>query len=177
MTRAPDLVAKYDLSSVNAAVVGSSNLSKDAAAAFDKLVGGAHLIQGYGLTETTVAVTFANPLDEMFGTCGHLFPSCQARLIDEHGGEITEHGKAGELLIRSPTVFLGYLNNEVATNETFTEDGWLRTGDLVEFRKSEKGHDHLFVIDRLKEMIKVRVRHSVCSPPLNLCFRMCLGLL
>lgn len=171
MTRAPDLVAKYDLSSVNAAVVGSSNLSKEAAATFDKLVGGAHLIQGYGLTETTVAVTFANPLDDMFGTCGHLFPGCKARLIDEQGGEIMEHGKPGELLIRSPSVFLGYLDNDVATKEAFTEDGWLRTGDLVEFRKSEKGHNHLFVIDRIKEMIKVRVSQSIyaCACALDAC--------
>jgi long-subunit acyl-CoA synthetase (AMP-forming) len=38
-----------------------------------------------------------------------------------------------------------------------TEDGWLRTGDLVEVRRSYRGYDHLFVVDRLKELIKVRV--------------------
>ncbi|KAH6995492.1 hypothetical protein BKA56DRAFT_694619 [Ilyonectria sp. MPI-CAGE-AT-0026] len=156
MVKAPSLVAKYDLSHVNAAVVGASSLSKETALAFDKLVSGCHLIQGYGLTETTVAVTFGNPLDYMFGTCGHLFPGCEGRLIKDDGQEITEYGKPGELLIRSPSVFLGYLDNESESKGIFSEDGWMRTGDLAEFRQSAAGHDHLFIIDRIKELIKVR---------------------
>lgn len=159
MVKAPSLVAKYDLSHVNAAVVGASSLSKETALAFDKLVSGCHLIQGYGLTETTVAVTFGNPLDYMFGTCGHLFPGCEGRLIKDDGQEITEYGKPGELLIRSPSVFLGYLDNESESKGIFSEDGWMRTGDLAEFRQSAAGHDHLFIIDRIKELIKVRVSH------------------
>lgn len=52
---------------------------------------------------------------------------------------------------------LGYLDDAKATKEAFTEDGWLRTGDLMEFRKSDGGHEHLFIVDRVKELIKVRV--------------------
>jgi long-subunit acyl-CoA synthetase (AMP-forming) len=52
---------------------------------------------------------------------------------------------------------LGYLDNEAETKNMLSADGWLRTGDLAEFRLSPQGHSHLFFIDRVKELIKVRV--------------------
>jgi long-subunit acyl-CoA synthetase (AMP-forming) len=176
MLKAPTLVEKYDISHVNTVVVGASNLSKEVATQFTNLIPGCKLTQGYGLTETTVAVTFENPLDIMFGSCGHLFPGCEGRLIDDNGQDIEEYDHPGELLVRSPTIMLGYLDNEVETRAMLSEDGWLRTGDLVRFKKSPNGHDHLFLIDRIKELIKVRVsitlvlilllsliRHRVCK--------------
>jgi hypothetical protein len=53
-------------------------------------------------------------------------------------------------------VVLGYLNNDKATKETF-EDGWMRTGDEAVFRKGPKGTEHVFIVDRIKELIKVKV--------------------
>lgn len=157
IVRAPAILKCYDISNVNTVVVGASSLTKDIARAVDNIIPGCKLVQGYGLTETTVAVTFGHPHDIMFGSCGCLFPGCDARLIDRDGNEIKEYGVAGELWIRSPSVMLGYLNNDIETANMLTQDGWLRTGDLVEFRRSDKGFDHLFVIDRIKELIKVRV--------------------
>lgn len=64
--------------------------------------------------------------------------------MDEHGKEVTTYDTPGELYVHSPSITLGYLNNEKATAETYVwhEDGrWLRTGDEV--------------LDRLKELIKV----------------------
>jgi long-subunit acyl-CoA synthetase (AMP-forming) len=160
MLKAGPVVEKYNISHVNTVVVGASNLSKEVANQFTNLIPGCKLVQGYGLTETTVAVTFENPGDIMFGSCGHLFPGCEGRLIDENGEDIVEHHRPGELLVRSPSIMLGYLDNEVATREMLSEDGWLRTGDLVEFRRSPAGHSHLFLVDRIKELIKVRVSIS-----------------
>lgn len=72
------------------------------------------------------------------------------------GVELTGYDEPGELCVRSPSIVPGYLNNEKATKETF-EDGWMRTGDEVVFRRAPSGHEHLFVVDRIKELIKVKV--------------------
>ncbi|KAL6903106.1 hypothetical protein GGI43DRAFT_333142 [Trichoderma evansii] len=156
MLKATALVKNYDISCIKTVVVGASNLTKEVATQFVDLVQGCTLIQGYGLTETTVAVTFENPLDIMFGSCGHLFSGCDARLIDPDGKDVMDYDHPGELLIRGPTNMMGYHNNKIATEEMLIGEGWLKTGDLAMFKKSPNGHDHLFLLDRVKELIKVR---------------------
>ncbi|KAH0524471.1 hypothetical protein TsFJ059_006975 [Trichoderma semiorbis] len=150
------ITARYSLEHVKTTVVGASNLTKEVNEQFARFFPNCQLIQGYGLTETSVVVSMQNKADVMFGSCGHIFPGYEGRLIIRDGEEVTELDTPGELLLRSPSVMLGYLDNEKATKETFTSDGWLRTGDLMEFRKSDDGHEHLFIVDRVKEMIKVR---------------------
>jgi long-subunit acyl-CoA synthetase (AMP-forming) len=85
-----------------------------------------------------------------------LLPLLEARLVSPDGAEIEDYDTPGELLLRGPTIVLGYLNNEEANRETF-QDGWMRTGDEAVVRKSPKGEDHIFIVDRLKELIKVKV--------------------
>lgn len=160
LLKAAAIVQKHDLSCIDTVVVGASNLTKEVAEQFSKLLQGCHFVQGYGLTETAVAASMQNRSDIMFGSCGSLFPQFEARLLGSDGVEITSHDTPGELLLRSPTVMLGYLDNDEATKDSFTEDGWLRTGDLMEIRKSENGYEHLFIVDRVKELVKVRV----CCP-------------
>jgi long-subunit acyl-CoA synthetase (AMP-forming) len=58
----------------------------------------------------------------------------------------------GEILIRGPNIMKGYLNNPKANAETFTTDGWLRTGDIGKMAQD----GHCYVVDRLKELIKVK---------------------
>ncbi|KAH8656348.1 hypothetical protein BGZ61DRAFT_466857 [Ilyonectria robusta] len=66
----------------------------------------------------------------------------------------------GELWVKSPSLVLGYLGNDAADKETFVTDGngdrWLRTGDEAMIKKAPSGHDHLFIVDRIKELIKVK---------------------
>lgn len=78
--------------------------------------------------------------------------------MSSNGQEITTYNTPGELLVRSPSVVLGYLNNEKATKETF-KDGWMRTGDEAVVRVSPSGTEHIFIVDRIKELIKVKVCH------------------
>lgn len=87
----------------------------------------------------------------------------ECKVVDDQGTELTGLDQAGELWIKSPSVAVGYLNNEAATGETFV-DGWMRTGDRAVFRKSPRGVEHVFIIDRIKELIKVKVR-SCMTPP------------
>ncbi|KAL8799172.1 MAG: hypothetical protein Q9200_007605, partial [Gallowayella weberi] len=79
----------------------------------------------------------------------------EARIMSEVGTEITAYNQPGELVIKSPSVVLGYLNNEEADRETF-QDGWMRTGDVAVMKKSAKGNEHCFIVDRIKELIKVK---------------------
>lgn len=160
-----DTAEKYNLKHVKNTVVGASNLTKEVNEQFTRLFPNCQLIQGYGLTETSVVVSMQNRADIMFGSCGHFIPGYEGRLVDRDGEEVTELDTPGELLLRSPTIMLGYLDNEKETKEAFTSDKWLRTGDLMEIRKSNDGHEHLFIVDRVKELIKVRVSELLLSEP------------
>ena len=84
----------------------------------------------------------------------------EARIVTVEGKEVTEYDQPGELWIRSPSVVLGYLNNEAANEETF-QDGWMRTGDEAVVRTSPAGTEHIWIVDRIKELIKVKVRYTV----------------
>ena len=77
--------------------------------------------------------------------------------MSANGQEITSYDTPGELVLRSPSVVLGYLNNEKATKEAF-EDGWMRTGDEAVVRVGPRGTERIFIVDRIKELIKVKVR-------------------
>lgn len=109
-----------------------------------------------GLTETCTVVCSSHPDDIFLGSSGCLFPGFEARIMTPEGQEITAYDTPGELVVRSPSVVLGYLNNEKATKETF-EDGWMRTGDEAVVRVGPKGTEHIFIVDRIKELIKVKV--------------------
>ena len=79
------------------------------------------------------------------------------------GVEITGYEQPGELVVQSPSVVLGYLNNDKANQETFLDDTdglgrWMRTGDEAVIRKSPAGNEHIAIVDRIKELIKVKVR-------------------
>lgn len=95
----------------------------------------------------------------MPGSCGSLLPSVQAKIVSVEGVEITGYDQPGELVVTSPSVVLGYLNNPQANKETFV-DGWMRTGDEAVVRKSPNGNEHIFIVDRIKELIKVKVRNQ-----------------
>ncbi|GKT61323.1 phenylacetyl-CoA ligase [Colletotrichum tofieldiae] len=155
ITKAISLVNRYDLSSVRTVVTAASPLKQETSALFSQLFPNCSLIQAYGLTEVSVMLTLTDMDDMMHGSSGCLLPAVEARLVDRGGSDIHEYHRAGELWVRTPGIMLDYLNNEEATREMITKDGWLRTGDLVEIRLSPKGNEHVFIVDGIKELIKV----------------------
>ena len=95
-----------------------------------------------------------NPDDNKYvpGDVGQVAPHMQMKIIDLQTGKSLPAGKDGEICLRGPLMFKGYLNNEEATARTIDKDGWLHTGDVGHY--NEDGH--LFITDRIKEMIKFR---------------------
>ncbi|MGG7566498.1 AMP-dependent synthetase/ligase [Rhodovulum sp. DZ06] len=96
---------------------GAAPISPELIDWFDGI--GVPLIEGYGMTETTGVATINTVEDNAVGTVGKPLPGVDLRLSPE-----------GELEVRGAGVFGGYWNKPEKTAETFTEDGWLRTGDL-----------------------------------------------
>ncbi|EXA34448.1 hypothetical protein FOVG_14427 [Fusarium oxysporum f. sp. pisi HDV247] len=152
----PVLFEIFDLSSVQDVVLGAAACSDSVTKKMKSLMPSWSLLVGYGLTECVSIVTFSRAADIMPGSSGCLFPSNQGRLIDQEGKEITTYDTAGELYLKSAAMIPGYLGEDDAMRSKFTVDGWLPTGDIGFFRRSPHGDDHLYLVDRLKDMIKVK---------------------
>ena len=115
-----------------------------------------------GLTETSTVVSSTAEFDIWYGSSGSIISGVKAKIMSADGVELTEYNQPGELVVQSHSVVLGYLNNDKANEETFLDDTdgggrWMRTGDEAVIRKAPSGHEHLFIVDRIKELIKVKV--------------------
>ncbi|OJJ04283.1 hypothetical protein ASPVEDRAFT_85686 [Aspergillus versicolor CBS 583.65] len=165
MLRTPEVCGQYDFSSARSLFTGAAPLGKETALDFQKAYPNVAIRQAYGLTETATVATATHFDDIVFGSSGWLVPGAEARIVTPDGEEVTTYDTPGELWIRSPSVVLGYLNNEKATKETFT-DGWMHTGDEAIIRKSPKGVEHVYIVDRIKELIKVK-GHQVAPAELE----------
>ena len=96
---------------------GGAYLAPELAKAYAKM--GIPLLQGYGMTECSPRITSSSEADPSTGEdVGRVVKNCQVKIED------------GEILVKSPSVMLGYYRNEEATRDMFTEGGWLKTGDL-----------------------------------------------
>ncbi|WP_300542252.1 class I adenylate-forming enzyme family protein [Maricaulis sp.] len=106
---------------------------------------------GYGLTETNALGTYNGYSEYQAkpGSCGAPLPAVTfIKTVDENGKE-TPTGQPGEVWIKSPAVFRGYLNQPEATRAVLTEDRWFKTGDVGII--DEDGF--LFIVDRIKDMV------------------------
>lgn len=138
-----------DLSSIHFSLSGAMPLSAPLADQWEQATGGL-MIEGYGMTEAS-PIILGSPLasSRARGALGIPFPSTQVRIVDpENPSREVADGEVGELIARGPQVFSGYWNQDDETAEVFTEDGWLRTGDLVQVRDG-----FIYMADRRKEMI------------------------
>ncbi|KAM3306892.1 4-coumarate-CoA ligase-like 9 [Capsicum chacoense] len=144
----------YDLSSLENVGSGGAPLGKEVMQSFADKFPKTILYQGYGLTETSGATFRAATTEEMLhqGSVGRLLANSEAKIVDPDTGIGLPPGEQGELWFKSPTIMQGYIGDPKATAETLMPGGWLRTGDLCYI--DHQGY--LFVVDRLKELIKYK---------------------
>ncbi|MGD9683240.1 MAG: long-chain fatty acid--CoA ligase [Candidatus Obscuribacterales bacterium] len=114
---------------------GAAPLSNDVHLFFEAI--GIPIMEGYGLTETCAPLACNRPDDVRFKTVGKPIPGIEVKLAED-----------GELLVRGPSVFAGYFENEEATSQAFS-DGWFKTGDIA--RIDEGGY--ITITDRKKDII------------------------
>jgi acyl-CoA synthetase (AMP-forming)/AMP-acid ligase II len=143
-------VPRYDLSSLRLITSGAAPLGADLASECADRVG-CPVTQGYGMTELGGA-THLVPKGGDPGSIGPPLPGTECRVIDCASGRDVGPGQAGELLIRTPGMMRGYLDDDQATAATIDPGGWLHTGDVVIADRS----GWFRVIDRVKELIKYK---------------------
>jgi acyl-CoA synthetase (AMP-forming)/AMP-acid ligase II len=142
---------KANLSSLRFVMSGAAPLpaevGRQAAIKLDAIV-----MQGYGMTESS-PITNVNPLDNpREGSVGPPVADTLEKVVSLETGEEVGPGEVGELLVFGPQVMKGYWGRPDATAETITEDGWLRTGDIV----TADPDGFIRIHDRKKEMIKYK---------------------
>lgn len=109
------------------------------------------LVEGYGLTEASPTLTMNRPDAFRFDSVGKPFPSVTLRLAED-----------GEILAKGESIFGGYHKDPASSAEAFTEDGWLKTGDVGRF--TEDGF--LQIVDRKKDILVTAGGKNV--PPVNI---------
>ncbi len=137
-TRLVESPRAAELSALRLCVSGSAPLPADLHRAFEA-ASGQRVLERYGMTETAMLVS--NPYDgeRRPGTVGFPLPGVEVRLSDDRG----------EILVRGPNVFAGYLDRPEATAEAFDSDGFFRTGDLGQL----DADGYLAIVGRAKELI------------------------
>ncbi len=130
------LKKKLGMQRCKQAVSGAAPIAPEVLKFFMAL--GIPIYEGWGMTETTAVGTVNAEGEIELGTIGKPIDDVEIRLADD-----------GEILVRSPGVFLGYFKNPEATAETIDPDGWMHTGDVAEW--TEQGF--LRIVDRKKDII------------------------
>ncbi|MCW6169328.1 MAG: AMP-binding protein [Thermoplasmatales archaeon] len=138
---------KVSLSSLKIGICGAAPMPVKWFENFEKFYG-IKIIEGYGMTEGTVASTI-NPRfgERKVGSIGIPLPGQDVRVFSDNDENLPP-GEIGEIVIRGPNVMKGYLNRKLETEETL-RNGWLHSGDLGYMDKE----GYFFIVDRKKDMI------------------------
>jgi fatty-acyl-CoA synthase len=150
-----------DISNIERLTVGGSAPPESLIRRYDEEFD-APIIQGWGMTEMSplgslstlrreIAEQDPETQYEYRAKAGMPVPEVQTRIIDDDGDEVPRDGEAyGELQVRGPWIVDEYHDRPDANAESFTDDGWLRTGDIATMDE----HGYLDIVDRAKDVIK-----------------------
>jgi Long-chain acyl-CoA synthetases (AMP-forming) len=127
-------------------VAGGGPLSAATAQVFDEL--GFNIVQGYGMSENGPLISTNSPEHHDHRSAGRIVRRTELRIASAGDEEFAEKGM-GEIQVRSPSLMKGYWRDPEATAAAFTEDGWLRTGDVG--MVDERGF--IFITGRIKSII------------------------
>jgi long-chain acyl-CoA synthetase len=151
------LIERFDVSSLRRVVYGASPMSPEAIDLAARQLPDVQLMQGYGLTETAPLLTMLSGSDhqrarggerrERLASCGRALPAVDIRVLGDDDRELPA-GQVGEIVVRGPNVFSGYLDDPAATAAAWRAGGFA-TGDVG--RLDDEGY--LFLLDRRKDVV------------------------
>ncbi|KAH9889951.1 acetyl-CoA synthetase-like protein [Cubamyces lactineus] len=146
------LTKQYDLSSVKITIVGAAPLSAKLTYDLSRVLPNSRIGQGYGMTETCTTFGFQHPFMHVStpGSAGVMLPGTALRIL-KADGSWGGYNEPGQLIMTGPSMSIGYYNDPQTTAETY-RDGWIYSGDEGYVNEQKE----LFIIDRIKELIKVR---------------------
>jgi acyl-CoA synthetase (AMP-forming)/AMP-acid ligase II len=150
MLNSPALT-KHDLGSLRIVITGGASAAVETIKAFQAAVPHAKLIELYGMLETGYHA-FTRLTDDPLkvnGTVGRCVDSMGLRMLDDDANDVP-YGEVGEIAAVGPSVHMGYLDNPAANRDSFTADGWFRTGDLGFFADAER---NVRIAGRKKEIV------------------------
>ncbi len=142
-------------------ISGGGSLSADLCALYHGM--GLPILEGYGLTETSPVISVNPPEEPKIGTIGPPLLGQEVKVDTSMVGEQFADGEVGELLVKGSNVTDGYWNMPEATDEAFTDDGWFRTGDIVEIRPD----DYIAFRERAKELLVLSTGKNVAPGPIE----------
>jgi len=131
-------------------ISGGAALSDDISLIFSGA--GIAIMQGYGLTETSPVISTNTSMNSRLGTVGKPIRNVSVRIAAD-----------GEIEVSGPNVMLGYYNKPEATTEAFTEDGWLKTGDIGTL----DADGFVKITDRKKELFKTSGGKYIAPSPIE----------
>lgn len=139
----------YDISSLKFAICGSSVVSAELVKGMQSVLQ-VDVLEEYGLTEGGPQV-LASPRWGIHrqGSAGLPIPGCEVKVVNVEDGQPLGEDEVGELWVRNPGIAKGYWHKPEITRERLTEDGWLKTGDLVRFDKDGYG----YIMGRIDDLI------------------------
>ena len=150
MLNSPTLKTR-DLRSLRIVITGGASAAVETIKAFQTALPQAKLVELYGMLETGFhALTrLTDDSLKVNGTVGRCVDTMGLRILDDDGNDVP-YGDIGEIAAVGPSVHMGYLNNPTANRDSFTADGWFRTGDLGHFADAE---GNVRISGRKKEII------------------------
>nr|XP_039251949.1 LOW QUALITY PROTEIN: 4-coumarate--CoA ligase 1-like [Styela clava] len=150
---------KYDTSSLKLIPCGGASLSEPIMNALKERYK-VKIAPMYGMTECS-PISINNDAENFLSSVGSAAPNTIVKVVDLTTGDELGCDQNGEIMTKGPQVMKGYMRNPEATDLTIDKDGWIHTGDIGYYDKNGM----LYVIDRLKEVIKYKT-HQV--PPAEL---------
>ncbi|KAJ2783501.1 hypothetical protein GGI15_002559 [Coemansia interrupta] len=149
LAKTPGIAERYNLASLAEVIVGAAPLSASTIEAVESRLPHLLVLQGFGLTEASPAVSLNPPAGRRPLSVGRLLPSIDAIVLDALGRRLGPN-ETGELCFRGPNIMLGYLNNADETARCIDSDGFFHTGDIGYIDDD----CFIYITDRKKELIK-----------------------
>ncbi|MEO6122339.1 MAG: class I adenylate-forming enzyme family protein [Ilumatobacteraceae bacterium] len=159
-----------DLSSLRAMFTGGEAVPYERAAEFERTTG-ASVLQFYGSNETGALshTAYSDSRDQRLRTAGRVIPEMHVRLFAEDGSEVTGSGERGQPACKGPAMCMGYYRDDRANEQLFTDDGWMRTGDIAVIDAdgylSVVGRVSDFIIRGGKNISAVQVENEIGTHP------------